>query len=198
MPRDENSRAAFAGLAATGSLLAATAAAALVVGGLLGFGAFPGAADQARTAPLRVAPAPARATARAPILVARAAHRPPRRSLRHRARERTVRAPRRHGGLPTAPPAPAHGAATATATGPAPAHPGRPPSGGAPNPPPPDGGPLAPAVHAARGAGAAATAAGAPVAPAATGPVETAGAGVAGAVEQADHAAAATLETLGR
>jgi hypothetical protein len=45
MPRDKNRRAAFAGLAAAGSLLAATAAAALVVGGLLGFGAFPGAAD---------------------------------------------------------------------------------------------------------------------------------------------------------
>jgi len=72
MPRDQNRRAAFAGLAATGSLLAATAAAALVVGGLLGFGAFPGAADQRATAPLRVAPAPAGATARAPIVLARA------------------------------------------------------------------------------------------------------------------------------
>ena len=152
MPRDENSRAAFAGLAATGSLLAATAAAALVVGGLLGFGAFPGAADEAQPAPLRVAPAPAGATARAPIVVARAAHRPPpRRSLRHPARERAVRAPRRHRGLPTAPPAPAHGAGTAaTATVPAPAHPAPAPSGGAPNPPATDGAPLAPSEVAKR------------------------------------------------
>ena len=200
MPRDENSRAAFAGLAATGSLLAATAAAALVVGGLLGIGAFPGAANEAHTAPRRVAPAPAGATARAPIVVARAAHRPPpRRSLRHPARERTMRAPRRHRGLRTAPPAPADGAGTAaTATIPAPAHPARAPSGGAPNPPSPGGGPLAPAVHAARDAGATVTAAVGPVAPAATGPVETAGARVAGAVERADNAAAATVGTLGR
>src|SRR3954454_19799343 len=103
MPRDENSRAAFAGLAATGSLLAATAAAALVVGGLLGFGAFPGAADQAETAPLRVAPAPAAATARAPVVAVRVPHRPPRRSPRHPAREPTVRAPQRRRGLPIAP-----------------------------------------------------------------------------------------------
>jgi putative peptidoglycan lipid II flippase len=199
MPRDKNSGAAFAGLAATGSLLAATAAAALVVGGLLGFGAFPGAADEAQTAPLRVAPAPAGATARAPIVVARAAHRPPRRSLHHPAREQTVRAPRRHRGLPTAPPAPAHGAGTAaTATVPAPGPPARAPSGGALNPPATDGGPLAPAVHAARDAGATVTAAVGPVAPASTGPIETASASVAGAVEQADHAAAATVGTLGR
>src|SRR4051812_19523137 len=98
MPTDTNSRAAFAGLAATGSLLAATAAAALVVGGLLGFGALPGPPDQADTPALRVAPAPAGAAARAPIVVARAPHRTPPRSLRHRAGHSTVRAPRRlHG-----------------------------------------------------------------------------------------------------
>jgi hypothetical protein len=146
MPRDKNRRAACAGLAATGSLLAATAAAALVVGGLLGFGAFPGAADQRATAPLRVAPAPAGATARAPIVVARAPHRTPRRSVRRPARDRTVRAPRRHRGPSIAPRAPVHGAGAALPPVPAPADATR----------------------------------------------------KAGAVEQADHAAAATLEALGR
>jgi hypothetical protein len=198
MPRDDNSRAAFAGLAATGSLLAATAAAALVVGGLLGFGAFPGAADQARTAPLRLAPAPAGATGRAPNVAAAVRHRPPRRSLRHPAREPTARAPQRRRGLPIAPHAPAHGAGTALPSVPAPAHPARVSSGGAPNLSASDRGPLAPAVHAARDAGATATAAVAPVAPAATGPAGTASATVAGAVDQADHAGAATLKTLGR
>jgi hypothetical protein len=198
MPRDENSRAAFAGLAATGSLLAATAAAALVVGGLLGFGALPGAADQRATAPLRVAPAPAGAPARAPIVVARAPHRTPRRSLRPPARVRTVRAPRRRRGPSIASHAPAHGAGAALPRVPAHADATRKTSAGAPDPPSPDGGPLAPAVQAARDTSAGASGAVAPVAPPAAAPVETAGAAVAGVVEQADHAAAATVVALGR
>ena len=198
MPRDQNSRAAFAGLAATGSLLVATAAAALVVGGLLGFGAFPGAADDAATAPLRVAPAPAGAPARAPMVAARAPHRAPRRSLGHPARDRTARAPRRHRGLSVAPRLPAHGAGAALPAAPAPANPARTLSGGAPTPPAPDSGPLAPAAHAARDVSANAAGAVAPVAAPAAGPVDSAGTAVIGAVEQADHAAAATLVTLGR
>jgi hypothetical protein len=198
MPRDKNRRAAFAGLAATGSLLAATAAAALVVGGLLGFGAFPGAADQRATAPLRVAPAPAGAPARAPIAVARVPHRTPRRSLRRPARDRTVRAPRRRRPPSIASHAPVHGAGAALPTAPALADATRKTSAGAPNPPAPVGGPLAPAVQAARNTSAGASAAVAPVSPPAAAPVATAGAAVAGVVEQADQAAAATLGALGR
>ena len=198
MPRDKNRRAAFAGLAATGSLLAATAAAALVMGGLLGFGAFPGEADGGEPTPLRVAPAPAGATARAPIVLARAPHRTPRRSLRRPARDRTVRAPRRHRGPSIAARAPARDAGAALPPVPAPADAARKAGAGAPDPPAPDGGPLAPAVQAARDASAGASGAVAPVAPPAAAPVETAGAAVAGAVEQADHAVAATLGALGR
>jgi hypothetical protein len=198
MPRDKTRRAAFAGLAATGSLLAATAAAGLVVGGLLGFGAFPGAADQRATAPLRVAPAPAGARGRAPIVVARTPHRTPPRSLRHPARDRTVRALRPDRGPSIASQAPARGAAAALPAVPAPADATRKASAGAPDPPAPDGGPLAPAVQAARDTSAGASGAVAPVTPPAAAPVETAGAALAGAVEQADHAAAATLGALGR
>jgi hypothetical protein len=198
MPRNKNSRAALAGLGATGSLLAATAAAALVVGGLLGFGAFPGAARDAAIAPLRVAPAPAGAPARAPIVAARAPRRVPRRSLRHPARDRTARAPRRHRGLSVAPRVPAHGAGAVLPAAPAPANPARTLSGGAPNPPAPDSGPLAPAAHAVRGVSTNAAGAVAPVAAPVAGPVGSAGTVVMGAVEQADHAAAATLGALGR
>jgi hypothetical protein len=198
MPTDTNSRAAFAGFAATGSLLAATVAAALVVGGLLGFGAFPGAADDAATAPLRVAPAPAGAAARAPIVVARAPHRTPRRSLRHPAGNRTVRAPHRDRGLPVAPRLPAHGAGAVLPAAPAPADPARSPSGGAPGTPASGGGPLALAAHAARDAGASAAGAVTPVTAPVAGPVQSAGATVVGAAEQADHAVAATLQTRGR
>jgi hypothetical protein len=194
MPRDENRRAALAGLAATGSLLAATAAVALVVGGVLGFGAFPSAARDAALPPLRVAPAPAGATARAPV----GRRVSPRRSLRHSAREHTVRASRPHRSPPIAPQAPAYGAGPPPPTVPAPAPPDQAPSGGAPTPPAHEGGPLAPAVDAARDAGPTATGPVAPLAPAATGPVEVASATVAGAVEQADRGVAATLGTLGR
>jgi hypothetical protein len=200
MPTDTNSRAALAGLAATGSLLAATAAAALVVGGLLGFGAFPGAADDTPTAPLRVAPAPAGAAARAPapIVMARAPHRTPRRSLPSPAGNHTVRAPRRHRGLPVAPRLPAHGAGAVLPAAPAPADPAPNPSGGAPSPRASGDGPLAPAAHAARDAGASAARAGPPAPAPVAGPVQSAAAPVAGAVEQGDHAVAATLNTVGR
>ena len=156
MPRDQNRRAAFAGLAATGSLLAATAAAA------------------------------------------RTPHRARRRSLRHPARDGTVRAKRRHRGLSVAPRVPAHGAGAVLPAAPAPANPARTLSGGAPNPPAPHNDPLAPAAHAARDASATAAGAVAPVTAPPAGPVESAGTAVVGAVEQADHAAAATLVTLGR
>src|ERR1700704_3514344 len=129
MPRDKNRSGALAGLATTGSLLAAPAAAALVVGGRLGFGAFPGAADDAATAPLRVAPAPAGAPARVPIVMARAPHRPLRRSLPHPAGNRTARAPRRRRGLSVAPRVPAHGAGAVLPAASAPAMAGRAPSG---------------------------------------------------------------------
>jgi hypothetical protein len=198
MPTHSNSRGALAGLAATGSLLAATAAAALVVGGLLGFGAFPRAARDAADAPLRVAPAPAGAVARAAIVVARTPHRTPRHSLRPRAGSRAVQRPRRHRGLPVAPRLPAHGAEAFRPATSAPAHRAPAPSAGAPGSSAPEPGPLAPAAHAARDAGATATGAVAPVAPAAAGPAEAAGTAVAGAVEQADHAVAATLDTVGR
>ena len=198
MPRDENSRAALAGLAATGSLLAATAAAALVVGGLLGFGAFPRAARDAADAPLRVAPAPAGAAAHAPIVAARAPHRTPRRSLHPRAGNRAVQRPRSHRGLPVAPLLPAHGAEASRPAASAPAQRTPAPSASAPGSSAPEPGPLAPAAHAARDAGATAAGAVAPVAPAAAGPAEAAGTAVTGAVEQADHAVAATLETVGR
>jgi hypothetical protein len=68
MPKQTHIRAALAGVAATGSLLAAVAAGALIVGGLLGFGAFPGAAEEGPAAPLRVAPAPPGARALATIV----------------------------------------------------------------------------------------------------------------------------------
>jgi len=200
MPSDTNSRAACAGLAATGSLLVATVAAALVVGGLLGFGAFPGAARDAAPAPLRVAPAPAGAAAPAPapIVVARAPRRTPQPSLRRPAGNRTVRASRRRRGLPVAPRLPAHGAGAVLPAAPAPADPAPKPSGGAPSPRASGDGPLAPAAHAARNAGAGAaeavTPAPAPVPELVQSPVAT----VAGAVEQADQAAAATLQNLGR
>jgi hypothetical protein len=199
MPSDTNSRAACAGLAATGSLLAATVAAALVVGGLLGFGAFPGAADDAAPAPLRVAPALAGAAARAPapIVAARGPRRTPRRSLPP-AVNHTVRAPRRHRGLPVAPRLPAHGAGAVLPAAPAPADPAPNPSGGAPSPRASGDGPLAPAAHAAREAGAGAAGAVAPAPAPVAGPVQSAAATVAWAVEQADHAAAATLQNLGR
>jgi len=202
MPSDTNSRAACAGLAATGSLLAATVAAALVVGGLLGFGAFPGAARDAAPAPLRVAPAPAGAAARAPapapIVVARAPRRTPQPSLRRPAGNRTVRASRRHRGLPVAPRLPAHGAGAVLPAAPAPADLAPKPSGGAPSPRASGDGPLAPAAHAARDAGAGAAAAVPPVPAPVPGPVQSPAATVAGAVEQADQAAAATLQNLGR
>jgi hypothetical protein len=197
MPTDTNSRAAFAGLAATGSLLAATVAAALVVGGMLGFGAFPGAADDAATSPLRVAPAPAGAAARAPIVVARAPHRAPPRALRYRAGHSTVRAPRRAHDPPVAPRLPAHGAGAVLPAAPAPAEPAPTQSASAPRPPAPDHGPVPPAANAARDAVTSATGAMTPVTAPAAG-VESAGATVAGAVEQADHAVGATLETVGR
>jgi hypothetical protein len=198
MPSDTNSRAACAGLAATGSLLAATVAAALVVGGLLGFGAFPGAADDAAPAPLRVAPALAGAAARAPapIVAARGPRRTPRRSLPP-AVNHTVRAPRRHRGLPVAPRLPAHGAGAVLPAAPAPAEPAPTQSASAPRPPAPDHGPVPPAANAARDAVTSATGAMTPVTAPAAG-VESAGATVAGAVEQADHAVGATLETVGR
>jgi hypothetical protein len=72
------------------------------------------------------------------------------------------------------------------------------PSGGAPSPRASGDGPLAPAADAARDAATSAAAAAAPVVEPVAGPVQSAGATAAGAVEQADHAAAATLQSLGR
>jgi hypothetical protein len=198
MPRNKHRRAALAGLGATGSLLAATAAAALVVGGLLGFGAFPGAARDAAIAPLRVAPAPAGATARAPIAAARVPQRTSRRALRHPAGARTVQAPRHHRRLSVVPHVPAHGVRAVPPAAAAPAGPASAPSGRAPTSPAPASGPLAPAAHAVRDASASASTAVAPVPAPVAAPVESAGAAAAGAVEQADHTVAATLGALGR
>jgi hypothetical protein len=195
-----------AAMAATGSLLAATAAAALVVGGLLGFGAFPGAADERAEAPVRVAPVPAGAHGAAPIVLARAAAqaratpRPERRAApRSAPAPRRTRAPRRQSAAPGGPALPpSRGGHQRPSTVSTQAQ--HPPVQSATPPPAPadSNGPLAPAAQAARDTTAAAAAPVEPVAPQAAGPVQAAGAAAADAVEQADRAVAATLNGLGR
>jgi hypothetical protein len=194
-----------AAMAATGSLVAATATAALVVGGLLGFGAFPGAADERAAAPVRVAPVPAGAHGAAPIVLARAAvartsRRPGRRAARRFApAPRRTRAPRRQLTVPGAPPlAPSSAGHPTPSTPSTPAqHP--PVQSATPPPAPADShSPLAPAAQAARDTSAAAAGPVTPVAPQAPGPVPAAGAAASGVVEQSDRAVAATLNGLGR
>jgi hypothetical protein len=178
MPSRTHTRAAFAGVAATGSLVAAVVAGALVVGGLLGFGAFPGTAEERAAAPLHVAPAQAGGHGTAP---------------------RRTRAPRRHAAIPGAPAlAPPAAARPTPSTASTPAqHP--PVQSATPPPAPADSeGPLAPAAQAARDTSATAAGSVAPVAPQAAGPVHAAGAVASDAVEQPDHAVAATLNGLGR
>jgi hypothetical protein len=204
MPKQTHTRAPLAGVAATGSLLAAVAAGTLIVGGLLGFGAFPGAAEERPAAPLRVAPALPGARALATIAAAprpRAASRraAPRAAPRHAAARRDPRAPRRQGGRfpkPSHPPAQAAGTAVPAASSPARRGPQE--SVAAPRPPAPAAAALAPAAQAARDTTASAAGAAETVIPQAAGPIQAAGTAVAGAVEHADHAVGATLSGPGR
>jgi hypothetical protein len=198
-------RQALVGAGTTGSLLVATIGGALVVAGLLGFGALPEGPEGGSTAPLRVASIPARERAGAAIVVPRvAAPRP----LHHRTSARAPaprhkRQPRRPAVAPSRTPSKGAGSTVGAlehTTSPngqsAPAA----PAAAAPAPPPrtpAPSGPLAPAADGVRTATQTAAGAVQPAAPQAADAVAAAGETAAGAVEQLGSAIDATLSDLG-